>query len=296
MPPGAHFLDTQPLASPTVVAAAGSWSCRSPGTRSSTATTGRTTAATTCVTSASGSSAPCASSGRAGLAVGLAGTAALLAVVAAAGRRLRTAVRAADEPPAPSGPSGPAPPEPAGRGGSGAENLEAMEPGRQLPPVPGGHRAAGSRPEPAGPRLRRRHRPARPRAARPRARRQLRGAAPGAAGAAAPGRLLRRRPPRPESEPPTFGTVYSLNVLEHIEDDAAALRDLNAKLAPGRPARALRPGLRRAVLRHGPARRAPPALPDGTPGAAGPLGRLPGGPRASTWTASASWRRCCTGW
>jgi SAM-dependent methyltransferase len=33
--------------------------------------------------------------------------------------------------------------------------------------------------------------------------------------------------------PNTFGTIYSLNVLEHIEDDGAALRDLHYRLAPG---------------------------------------------------------------
>ncbi len=34
-------------------------------------------------------------------------------------------------------------------------------------------------------------------------------------------------------EPGAFDSIYSLNVLEHIEDDAAALRQLSAALSPG---------------------------------------------------------------
>ena len=127
VPPGAHFLDTQPLASPTVVR---QWELVVPVARYSVehrydgAEDGRNYLRYLSLWQFGATR----DLGRAGLAAGLAGTAVLLAVVATAGRRLRTALRAADEPPGPSGPAGPAPPEPGpGERGSGAENLEAMD-------------------------------------------------------------------------------------------------------------------------------------------------------------------------
>jgi SAM-dependent methyltransferase len=184
--------------------------------------------------------------GRTGLAAGLVGTAVLLAVVAVASRRLLVALRSADAAASPAGPgptpgsgaSGPLPtpvPTPgptAAPAASGAENLEAMDEARNY------HRylvdTVLGEADPGRPVL-------------------DFGAGTGFHARALrdrglhvtcvePHQALRDRLCRDglpavatagESAPRSFGTVYSLNVLEHIEDDASALRDLRARLAPG---------------------------------------------------------------
>jgi SAM-dependent methyltransferase len=183
--------------------------------------------------------------GRAGLAAGLVGSAALLAVVVVAGRRLLVALRSAaplPDPPPARGPAkgtaggsagGPAADTGGGdRQASGAENLEAMDEARNY------HRylveTVLGEADPGRPVL------------------------DFGAGTGFHARALRDRglevtcvEPHPalrdrlrrdglpalatagESPPRSFGTVYSLNVLEHIDDDAGALRDLRTALAPG---------------------------------------------------------------
>jgi SAM-dependent methyltransferase len=234
VPESAHYLDTQPLASPTVVR---QWELIGPVTRHSVehrydgADDGRNYLRYLSLWQFGAMR----ELGRAGLAAGLAGTAVLLVVVAVSGRQLLAALRAADAAAAPgSGADPPASgdgPEPPGRG-SGAENLEAMEQARNY------HRylvdTVLAEADPGRPvldfgagtglharALRDRGLDVTCVEPHPGLRAQLRrDGFPVAAAAAG-------------SEPPTFGTVYSLNVLEHIEDDAAALRDLSAKLGPG---------------------------------------------------------------
>ena len=234
VPESAHYLDTQPLASPTVVR---QWELVAPVARHSIehrydgADDGRNYLRYLSLWQFGAMR----DLGRTGLAAGVVGTAALLVVVAVSGRRLLAALRSADASPTAEPSSSPeaaaqesGPPE----AGDGAENLEAMEQARNY------HRylvdtvLAESDPRRpvldfgAGTGLH-------ARALRthgldvtcvephPALRERLsRDGFPAAAAAA-------------ESAPATFGTVYSLNVLEHIEDDAAALRDLHATLAPG---------------------------------------------------------------
>jgi SAM-dependent methyltransferase len=165
--------------------------------------------------------------GRAGLSVGLVGTATLVMAVALAGRRLLTAAQAAGTgPPTASAFAGGEPEPP-----TGAENLEAMaladnynrflvdcvrreaDPGRPVLDFGAGAgiharalRAHGfqvSCVEPV-PTLRARM---------------------NSDGITAMASLE-------HCERQTFGTVYSLNVLEHIEDDAAALREIRELLLP----------------------------------------------------------------
>jgi SAM-dependent methyltransferase len=170
--------------------------------------------------------------GRTGLAAGLGGTAVLLAVMAVAGRRLLVGLRSADRLPTNRDQAGGPAAGPGGRPASGAENLEAMDEARNY------HRylvetvlqeADRGRP-----------------------------VLDFGAGTGFHARALRDHgldvtcvEPHPalrdrlcrdglpavatagESAPESFGTVYSLNVLEHIEDDGEALRDLRARLAPG---------------------------------------------------------------
>jgi SAM-dependent methyltransferase len=166
--------------------------------------------------------------GRAGLAAGVVGTAALLMTMGFAGTRLLAAVRASETgfvrgPPAAGGKS-PLP--------TGAENLEAMESAQNY------HRFLVER-------VSREADPRRPvldfgagtgfhaRALRaqgldvtcveadPILRRQMAGEGIPAVSSI------------DQCEPHAFGTVYSLNVLEHIEDDAAVLRDIHGRLGPG---------------------------------------------------------------
>jgi 2-polyprenyl-3-methyl-5-hydroxy-6-metoxy-1,4-benzoquinol methylase len=165
--------------------------------------------------------------GRAGLAIGLVGTATLVIAVALAGRRLLTAARAADTgPPQASAFTGGQPGPP-----TGAENLEAMasavnynrflvdcvrreaDPGLPVLDVGAGAglharalRAHGfqvSCVEPV-PDMRSRM---------------------NSEGITAMASL-------DEYDTQQFGTVYALNVLEHIEDDAAALRQIREILLP----------------------------------------------------------------
>jgi len=234
VPESAHYLDTQPLASPTVVR---QWELVAPITRYSVehrydgADDGRNYLRYLSLWQFGAMR----DLGRAGLAAGLLGTAALLMVVAAAGWRLRAALRYAEATPG-AGSSSPRTPRAQAPGapgrGNGAENLEAMDQAHNY------HRylvdTVLALADPRRPVL------------------------DFGAGTGFHARALRDRgldvtcvEPHPvlrerlsrdgfpvaaaagESPPRAFGTVYSLNVLEHIEDDAAALRDLHASLAPG---------------------------------------------------------------
>ena len=165
--------------------------------------------------------------GRAGLAIGLVGTATLALGMALAGRRLLTAVRAsgAGSVPAPGSTGGDPVPS------TGAENLEAME-------------SAHNYQRFLVDCVRREADPGRP-------------VLDFGAGTGFHARALRAQgldvtcvEPHPtlraqmnrdginavasieHCERQTFGTVYSLNVLEHIEDDAAVLREIRDRLGP----------------------------------------------------------------
>ncbi len=227
VPPETHFLDTQPLASPSIVRQAelivpvARYSIQH---RYDQADDGRNYLRYLSLWQFGAMR----DLGRAGLAISLAGTGALLMAVALAVRRLRAALHAADAGSVYTQVSTRREPEPP----SGAENLEAMESAhnyqRFLVDI-----------------VRREADPGRP-------------VLDFGAGSGSYARALRAHgldvtcvEPHPalraqmnrdgmtavatsaQCDSRIFGTVYSLNVLEHIEDDAAALRDLHARLAPG---------------------------------------------------------------
>jgi SAM-dependent methyltransferase len=227
VPPETHFLDTQPLASPSIIR---QLELVAPVTRYSIEHRhdGEDDGRNYLRYLSLWQFGAMRELGRAGLAVGLVGTAALLAGMVLAARRLVHAVRIAEgmsvagrrtadhrtDPP------------------TGAENLEAMEAARNY------QRflidTVTRETDPARPVL------------------DL-GAGTGFHARALreqgfdvicvePHPVLRARMERDgitvvtaaaECEPQTFGTAYSFNVLEHIEDDIAALRDLHARLGPG---------------------------------------------------------------
>ena len=221
VPPEAHYLDTQPLASPSIVRQA---ELVVPVARYSVehrydgADDGRNYQRYLSLWQFGAMR----ELGRAGLVIGVVGTSVLLMAIALAGRRLLAALRAAG---------------PRSTGGeqeppSGAENLEAMESAHNYQRflVDSVRREADPR-RPvldfgAGTGLHARALRAdgldvtcvEPHAT---LREQI-----GRAGIPAVASVG-------HCESHTFGTVYSLNVLEHIEDDAAALREIRGKLAPG---------------------------------------------------------------
>jgi SAM-dependent methyltransferase len=165
--------------------------------------------------------------GRTGLAIGLVGTAILVIVVAFAGRRVLTAARAAG--PGPSSASAFAGEEPGPP--TGAENLEAMasadnynrflvncvrreaDPGRPVLDYGAGTGLHARALRAHGFQI----------------------------SCVEPASILRARMNSDgitavatvdDCDPQQFGTVYALNVLEHIDDDAAALRQIRDRLLP----------------------------------------------------------------